>query len=196
MQTGTSGYYIGRDGIPTDIHFLEALVTSCGKLEALCRNMYPLIQCTSSFHVNMVMDYVLAAVKLHEDDVAGDAIIRIKNRTLPNADLYAAYQKTYLTTYMTASPYSSRHSGIKQPCNFEKMCMDLVDAASIFIQLAGKVNAYGYEQEKYILMSGTSIVFALHVDRAMRFFKILSQTSDVTYQHIPFVPLLPMPPGR
>ena len=195
MQTGTSGHYIGRDGIPTDLVFLETLAGAGVRLEGLCAGMFPYLALDSmNYEFNAVRDHILAALRLHEDDVACLAALNANKSIEAHHGLYAEYRSLFLGSLADFGQTKSVREDALKSSQFT----ELADAVAVLISLCNKVNAYGYEQVKYVLISNSisnrSAGLALHVDRAMRFYRLLTRTSDTLFQRVQMRPLLSVPP--
>ena len=215
MQSGSSGYFIGRDGIPTDTGFLAALIKSCGDAERSCREVYPLvfsdrakysIASISGTELGMyfggVSGFLEAAAHLHRDDVVTLSQLQ-RDPSIERANaLYTAYRASFLGKWLASAPFPDAEGGACKglpsnvsPSQFREKCLNLANSINVFVTLCNKINAYGYEQAKLVMLSrGDDDATIMLVDRAMRFYKWILEKSDVYFKHAPIVPYLAVPP--
>lgn len=208
MQSGTTGYFVGRDGIPTDVSYLVNMGRVSGQLETKIRELFPYVlgpgaaySPLKTAHENLFMDVssvlntLKAAVVLHQDDV--ETLRQLKDVSI-NDGLYATYRSMFLGDWMTSAPFQETKTQrlAPSPNTFRKMSRELCELTSIFMQLCHKVNLYGYEPIQGLLKRHGDVNVLLIVDRAMRFYKILTTTSDTAFSHVPLTPILAIPPKR
>ena len=160
-------------------------------------------------YINGIRDNIIAAEALHQYDTKLKAYLDTNPMTYTTIPLYKAYYKQFLEGWYGKAPYkrygdsSFNYSNIPTVRTDEipKFCTDLADMTNNFMQLCNKVNVYGYDPIKAKLLEGNGnvndrdnvndIYFALRVDRAMRFFKMLTDATDRTFHHVVYVSMLP-----
>jgi hypothetical protein len=207
MQTGDTGYFVGRDGVPTDVDFLEVLAKACGRVEMGCRSLYPLLLADGApfqprtmngdafFRVQGILDLLRAGLTLHERDAETLSMLNADGAIEARHPLYRVYRRMFLGAWLDRSPYSTVKNGeVLSQSRVGSMAMQLGTDASVFMQLAQKVNTYGYELVKQALESHGTQELMVIVDRAMSFYKIIITSSDTTFRHTFLPPMLPVPP--
>jgi hypothetical protein len=238
-------HFMGRDGIPYELDYLTFLTHYCYGLEKLAREVLVLIrymQAPSSssddnnrsdvyIFVNGVLDMLTALTRLNEYDTQVKAalegpqgrsiIMDTSGSSSSSRGLYRYYYSQFLGKWYETSPWAS-DSAKKISINntaIAEACRRLSDMVQKFILLCDKVNVYGYDSIKSLLLRGNEdddddddddnqrmmttpleqrqgrpepdLYLAVRVDRAMRFFKLLTDATDRTYRHVVFISMLP-----
>jgi len=200
----TRSKFTGRDGIPTDIAYLDAVIECCRDLEQLCIDIAE--SCSSaiasasasSIHsseklilLNGISSYLEASSRLHRADTETMRLLKL-NPSIEDANpLYSVYRSLYLRGV-------EGNVSVKQkPCRddeFARRCFELSSRVSLFVTLCNKINVFGYEQLKLVMAERCTARQVVAVDRAMHFYRLLLEGSDTLMQHIAFTPVLRIPP--
>ena len=185
---------MGRDGVPTDVPFLRALASvsedleaRCGQVRAMVDASTPLIppQSDSWLFINGVHGTLVAAARLRAFDKTIRECIR-KRPNLMNDELHAKYAS--LSLLLTRRSRADKSVEINEVAVTEA-CSRLTTLERQFMQLCHKVNFYGYDAIKGIMLAQDADL-AVRVDRAMWFYRFLLESTDSTYTRICAIPII------